>query len=51
MGTSEILGDLLWNDPDTMCRTQKYQGDLVSTKRLINFGINLLNCKGLKKVI
>ena len=36
---------------DTMCRTQKYQGHLVSIKRLMSFLINLLNHKELKNVI
>ena len=36
---------------DTMWRTQKQLGDLVPTKKLINFRLNLLNNKGLKEVI
>ena len=35
---------------DTMCRTQKQWGNLVPSKRL-NFRINLLNYKELKKMI
>ena len=36
MGTSKILGDLIWNDPNRITRTNRLKRNFIHARKIVN---------------